>query len=241
VTNQLNGKIYIGQTARTLKDREYYHIRDTFINNSKCAIHNAIRKYGLENFKFKTLFHCTSKADMDKKEKEMITSMQSKGPGGYNLTDGGEGSFGFKHTEESKAKVRLANLGRKMSKEEIEKRKKSHSHKKMSAEHKERLIKISRNRKMTDEQKAKMSRLGKKHSIETRTKMSKSHKGKRPNLGKKATIETRLKLSVAHKGHRRNLGSKRSDEIKAKMSLAQLLRFKKEKELADEIKERMAI
>ena len=236
ITNQINGKLYVGQAAGTLKGRKYHHIRDALVNNSKCAIHNAIRKYGVENFKFKTLFICDSKADMNKKEKETIKTMKSKRPIGYNLTDGGEGAFGYKHTEESKIKISAANKGRKMSKEEKERRKKTHSHAKMSEELKETLRKLSKKRKMTAEQKVIMSRLGKKHSAETKAKMSKVRKGKSINLGKKATLETRLKLSAAHKGHCRNLGSKRLDEIKARMSIAQLLRFKKQREKAETVK-----
>jgi len=224
ITNQVNGKIYIGQTIRTLEQRKAQHIRDTFTNNSQCVIHRAIKKYGIDKFVFEALFHCLSKADMDKKERETIRERNSKRPAGYNLTDGGEGSDGYRHNEEAKRKIGAANKGRKMSKGEIEKRKKTNSHTKMTPEHKARLIEINKARKLTDEQKKKISRLGTTHSDETKEKMRVAHRGRKSAmLGKKHTREAKARMSMAHKGCVPwNLGIAASDETKTKMSLSQL-------------------
>ena len=171
------------------------------MNNSRCAIHHAIRKYGIENFIFETLFHCISKNNMDQKEKETIKAMNSKRPRGYNLTNGGEGSFGYKHTEKAKTRISVAHKGRKMTADEIEKRKKSHPHRKLTIKERARISIYNKGRKMSDKCKAILlkTHLGAKHSDETKAKMRVARKGEKPNLGKKATPETRLKLSLAQK------------------------------------------
>ena len=124
VTNTVNGKRYVGQTVRTLKQRWKEHIRDSK-DISKTHFHNAIRKYGPENFLLKTLVWCKNTDEMDTKEKHYISSMKTLRPDGYNLTTGGDGSFGYKHTEKSLRKMRriqkanptLGMLGKKHSKE----------------------------------------------------------------------------------------------------------------------------
>ncbi len=119
VTNQVNGKIYIGQTARTVEGRRSQHIRDSFSPNSdrrnyNQPIHCAIRKYGAENFIFETLCHCLSKDAADEREREFIKSTDSTSINiGYNRTYGGEGWLGWKHTEESRARMQ----GRKVTEE----------------------------------------------------------------------------------------------------------------------------
>lgn len=221
IINTVNGKIYIGQTIRTLEERKKQHFRDAFINISSCAIHRAMRKYGKDKFIFETLYLCLSKKDMDRKEKEMISKLNSVRPNGYNLTAGGEGLYGYKHTDAAKAKVSKANKGRKMSADEIEARKKTHPHRKLTEEEKQRLISYSLGRKMTEEQKKKMSRLGKKHSEETKAKMKEARKGRKPCLGKTLSLETRQKISEANKGKQTFLGKKHTLETRAKMSMSQ--------------------
>ena len=52
VTNNINGKMYIGQTRRTIEQRWKQHIYDSFNNSlDTSAFHCAIRKYGIEAFK----------------------------------------------------------------------------------------------------------------------------------------------------------------------------------------------
>lgn len=53
ITNLINGKIYVGQTKRTLKARIYQHI-----HRSESAISLAIQKYGWENFKAEIIEEC---------------------------------------------------------------------------------------------------------------------------------------------------------------------------------------
>ena len=48
ITNKINGKVYIGQTIHTIERRFSRHC---LLNQNGCvALHNAIIKYGKENF-----------------------------------------------------------------------------------------------------------------------------------------------------------------------------------------------
>jgi len=80
-----------------------------------------------------------SKEELNDKEKFYIKQFNSKIPNGYNMTDGGDGNDGTikpnlgKHLlEETKDKIRLANLGKKYPEEVC--RKKSSSLKKAYTE-----------------------------------------------------------------------------------------------------------
>ena len=57
-TNKINGKIYIGQT-NDIEQRKRGHKSTAFNEKSHdyhCAFHNAIRKYGLDNFDFEAAY-----------------------------------------------------------------------------------------------------------------------------------------------------------------------------------------
>ena len=79
ITNKLNGKVYIGQ-SRDIDARWRQHInaKDNY------AIHNAIKKYGKENFKFEVLLECP--IDMlNVWERDMIALYDCISPNGYNI------------------------------------------------------------------------------------------------------------------------------------------------------------
>jgi group I intron endonuclease len=119
ITNLVNRKIYIGQTAQPLKRRRQDHIKYAFRRDSQQAIHRAMRKHGIDNFLFETLLYCFSKDHMDQKEIELIHLLASKSKHiGYNMTDGGEGTLGRIIREDTRDKIRIANLGKKQSAEQ---------------------------------------------------------------------------------------------------------------------------
>jgi len=198
VTNLVNGKIYIGQTANSLEWRKAKHIEES--KRREYAINYAIRKYGAENFLFETFCQCLSKAEMDLKEKEIIKMMNSKAPFGYNLTDGGEGSSGFKHSDESRAKMSLSHKGISLSDEHKKKISLSGRGLKRSLETR---MKISVAKK-----KQVPSFLGRKHTEETKKKMRMAH------LGKKMSEEV-----CRHNGDLKR-GKTLSAEHKAKISIS---------------------
>ena len=49
ITNIINGKSYIGQTAYSLNERWLSHLSDMVKKKDNNYFHNAIRKYGWDN------------------------------------------------------------------------------------------------------------------------------------------------------------------------------------------------
>lgn len=116
-TNLINGKCYIGQTKRSLEERKKSHFVDCFNKSYKSIFHNAIRKYGKENFEWEVVCECSSKSELREKEmkyiKENNSFSHSYNSNGYNLTLGGDGLSGHKHSDETKEKCRRSHLGKK--------------------------------------------------------------------------------------------------------------------------------
>lgn len=80
MTNLVNGKIYVGQTCRSVDARLRDHT--TKINAS---MYYPIHKYGKENFKIEPIDYAESKDDALKKESEWIRFLDSTNPEiGYN-------------------------------------------------------------------------------------------------------------------------------------------------------------
>jgi len=100
--NLVNGRCYIGQTIQKLENRQKHHIRASRENYDNMVFHKAIRKYGIDNISWEILCECSDKNEMDFMEKYFIRFYNSKTPNGYNITDGGDGCFGYKHTEKHK-------------------------------------------------------------------------------------------------------------------------------------------
>lgn len=107
IVNLINGKMYVGQTIQTLSVRFNKHCY------ADSLLGRAIRKYGKENFRYGVLKTCTSKLEMDEWEKFFISFIRCKAPNGYNLTDGGGGTFGYIHKPETCAKISAALIGEK--------------------------------------------------------------------------------------------------------------------------------
>ena len=113
-----SGKIYIGQTTN-LKDRK----RCLYNPNKYYSGHkldNAIKKYGIENFKYEIVVQIEMedrfllREHLDILEMQYIEKFDSYN-NGYNMTLGGSGSKGCFQTEESKKKISEKTKGRKGS------------------------------------------------------------------------------------------------------------------------------
>ena len=85
ITNKITGKVYIGQTVRTLQKRWKQHVNA----KDSLVIHNSIRKYGVENFTVEQIDIACSRDELNKKEIYWISFYNSLYPNGYNLTSGG--------------------------------------------------------------------------------------------------------------------------------------------------------
>ena len=153
-----SGKVYIGQTIRSIEER----FKEHQLKNSNCrSISGAIQKYGWEKFE-KDWYDCLDE-DLNKHEKWMINLMETLTPNGYNLIEGG--GNGGKRSEETR---------RKMSKPKNDETKKKISEAKLG---------ILKN----DETKKRMSKahLGTTRTKETKQKISESTKGEKNHKSKK--------------------------------------------------------
>lgn len=128
ITNKLNNKCYIGQSndpMRRWKDHKCQSNKGDDIGKS--AIHDAIRKEGVENFLFEIIGWFE---DYNNKEKEYIQLYNSLVPNGYNITPGGEEpphKYGEEHhnsvySQELVDKIIDDLLSRKFTQKEIEKK-----------------------------------------------------------------------------------------------------------------------
>lgn len=84
ITNNINGKIYIGQSIHP--NRRWIEHKTCALNHQdELPIHNAIAKYGVEAFSFEIL---EWSEQYDQREKDLIAQYNSLAPNGYNILDG---------------------------------------------------------------------------------------------------------------------------------------------------------
>lgn len=115
VVNKLNGKMYVGCTERDLKVRLQRHQAKTN-EGSRCSIHKAIRKYGIQNFDIRMVEEYDTEEAMFCEEVGWIAYFDTyKSPYGYNDTRGGEGgntNGGKKFSEDWKLKISKSHAGK---------------------------------------------------------------------------------------------------------------------------------
>ena len=117
ITNKVTGKIYIGITNQGSGTRYRHHWYEARIGDP-CPIHKSMAKYGEENFTLEIIDFADTYEELKEKEKFYIKKFNSTDRSiGYNLTEGGDGTFGRLHSEETKEKIRQKALGRKASDE----------------------------------------------------------------------------------------------------------------------------
>ena len=117
ILNQLNGKVYIGQTTRTLEQRWKDYIKDykyvTPQSKGYRPIIAAMQKYGIDNFTIDILEDdIQTKEELDILEIKYIKEYDATNPHfGYNVELGGNGIG--KHSEVTKQKISEAQIGEK--------------------------------------------------------------------------------------------------------------------------------
>lgn len=98
ITNQINGKQYVGKTVYSVTKRFQEHCRDS--KKERCEkrpLYDAMNKYGTENFIVEELLECDN-LELDSYEKLYIEKLDTY-KNGYNATIGGDGSILFDHKE----------------------------------------------------------------------------------------------------------------------------------------------
>ena len=187
ITNTINGKVYVGQTWNVL-----WRKTDHWRARGKSVLASAFRKYGRNSFTFETLAeNVPNQPELDGLECYWINNLNARNKDmGYNIRLGGSRGL---LTEETKAKLRLASVGRPSA---------------------------FKGRKHTEETKNRMrlkrlggpgTRNGHKNTPETNARiraartgirLSDEHKRKISisQLGKPKSQETRIKMSIAATG-----------------------------------------
>lgn len=172
ITNNLNGKIYIGQTVDIINRWRAHNSYAKKPEKTGQYIHRSMAKYGSENFIFEAIATCKTQEHADETELILISQYNSRNKEfGYNIKPGGSTS---PHSDETKQKLREATL------RQIE----TQGH-------------PAQGTKRTPEQSANLSRARLEHPVdytpEIRQKMSESH------LGKVLPEEQRQKMSESIK------------------------------------------
>jgi len=103
-TNLINGKIYIGQDTNN---------NEKYLGSGK-LLKMAIKKYGKSSFIKEIIDSTNNKEELNLKEIFWIKHLKSNDRSiGYNITEGGEGIVGYKHSEEAKNKMSINTSGEK--------------------------------------------------------------------------------------------------------------------------------
>jgi group I intron endonuclease len=203
--------IYINLCSPTLKsyvgctidfERRNNQHKSAALHNVKSHFYNAIRKNGWENF-IPFILEETDDKECAKNilEPRCIKLCKSfSTENGYNMTYGGEGTYGYhrKLSEKTKAKMSKSHIGKHHS--EKTKAKMSKNHKGMTGlNHSEKSkVKISK------------TKTGTKNSKSHNTNISKNHKGM---MGKQHSEATKAKMSKSRLGKKRGKYKPRSKHL----------------------------
>ena len=242
-----NGKKYYGITKQAINQR--WRNGKGYKNNEYFT--RAIDKYGWDNIQHIVLHEELDEDEAKELEQYMIQWYCTNNKKyGYNITSGGEGANGLKHSEETRKKISEALKGKLAGENHYmygkhlteETRKKlseagkdrivsEETRKKLSEANKGKIVSEESRQKMSEAQKERFKNekphnYGKHHSEETKRKISEANKGKTsPNKGKSPSEEIRKKLSEAHKGLQAGenhplYGKHHSEETKKKIGEA---------------------
>ena len=171
-----DGKVYVGQTVKTLAMRKGQHAYRTKKGDRRTAFHVALLDEGFDNFQWDEIDIAENQAELDQKEKYWVAHYKADDSQyGYNLQSGG---IGARQTEKTKQKLREIFTGKKYGPMPVEIR-----------------------QKMSEAKKGKPSGMkGKHHTADVRKRISENMKGINTwQKGRKASEETRRKMSEAQK------------------------------------------
>jgi group I intron endonuclease len=171
ITNLLNYKKYVGITKFSLEERFLQHTKKGFL------LTEAIQKYGKQKFSIELIEEVESAERAYELEMFYIQEYNTKAPNGYNLTDGGDGIFGWQPTDEYRQEC-------------SERVKQLHKNQKIGMYGKKHTKETRQ--KMSESLKGNQNCLGRVLSEETKSKISSSHKGKT------LSNETKKKISENH-------------------------------------------
>jgi group I intron endonuclease len=104
-TNTITGKSYVGYSSNFHRRKIAHKTKSK--NGSKYHFHNSIRKYGFDSIDWEILYEGNDALTQETRFIKEHDTFHN----GYNLTEGGEGASGWKHTKEAKEKIAEASKG----------------------------------------------------------------------------------------------------------------------------------
>ena len=236
-----NGKSYIGITVFDIRRRMREHRKLAELNKG-FGVHRAWRKYGEPRV---TVLAVLENDELYSTEMRAIAAYATKAPRGYNLTIGGEGAVGQIVSEETRQKLRAANLGKKHSEETKKKRSLAMTGKVCSEETRRKIGAankingLGRVPSQAAREKLRITSTDKTHTVSAEgrekmrqaklgTKMSDAHREKlrAASLGRVMSDEQKEKLRAI------NMGKKLTEEHKEKLRQAKLGKKLTEKHVA---------
>jgi hypothetical protein len=186
----------------------------------KISIIHSLWKRGLD-FERDIVFDNLNEQEAFETEIEAIQAYGRKDNGTgilANMTDGGDGNSGLIHSDDSKEKMRQANLGKQLTTETKEKLRQASLVRKPSVETIKKISQANSGKKPSPEsiEKNRQAHLGKKASLETKEKI------RQGNLGKKRSSETIEKIRQNAIGNTIWKGKKHKPETKEKLRQSKL-------------------
>jgi hypothetical protein len=171
-----DGRIYIGQTTKSLKERKCAHQKRAYFGDRRTAFHVALLEHGFKSFEWEQIDTAETAEELNEKERHWIAHYKANDPAcGYNLQNGG--TIGSKQSAITRQKISEASKG-------------------------ENCYWYGKQRSEETRKKLSEAGKGKTHTPETRLKMSLAHKGKKkPPLSE----EHRRAISKAHKGSKHTM------------------------------------
>jgi group I intron endonuclease len=226
------GKVYIGQTVKTLAERKRGHKYQALKDDRRSIFQVAILEHGFHTFAWEQIDQADTPEELDRKEKKWIARYKSTDPEkGYNGTDGGIDGH---PNEEIRRRMSQAKSGEKHH----------FFGKHLSAEHRRKIGEAGKGHppyrgstgiSPSQETRRKISeaRKGIQFSAEHRRKLSEAKKGKpSPVKGKRFSAERCKNMSEARQGSKSPFA--KLNESKVREILLGIKRGERQKDLAKE-------
>lgn len=141
-----NGSVYVGK-AKNFKNRMREHKYRAFKQKYISPLYNTFRKY---NHITEILMEFEDDNDALKYEQIIISNFRDLGYEVLNLTNGGEGTVGYTHSEDTKKKIGDKRRGHKHTEETKSRISELNKGVKLSEEHKEKISKSKKGKVLGD-------------------------------------------------------------------------------------------
>lgn len=178
-----------------MSERMASHIKVIGRRNSCQALSDAMVKHGKGAFTIALIEECASQKEMDDRETYWIEKLKTFAPGGYNLTRGGGGKYGYRHSAASREKMSAWQIGKILTPEHRAKvsaslkgnqRATGMKHTEATKQHLSRIFSGVKRKPFTTEHRANIAaaKTGKKASNAVRAAMSIARHGEKNNQSK---------------------------------------------------------